>query len=58
MYLVTYSQVIEEKCRNREMFPEMMLEAFDPRKENSVQPVQWEVLIEPQSESGFHHPCV
>ena len=33
----------------------MVLEAFDPRKENSVQPVQWAVSKEPHSESGFHY---
>ena len=55
VYLVTYSQVDEEKYSNRERFAEMVLEAFDPRKENSVQPVQWAVLKEPHSESGLHY---
>ena len=59
VYLVTYSQVNEEKCSDRERFAEMVLEAFDPRKESSVQPVQWAVSKEPHSESGFHyHMCV
>ena len=55
VYLVIYSQVDEEKCSNRERFAEMVLEAFDPRKENSLQPVQWVVSKESHSESGFHH---
>ena len=50
LYLVTYSQVDKEKCSHRERFAEMVLEAFDPRKENSVQPVQWLVSNEPHSE--------
>ena len=55
VYLVTYSQVDEVKCIDREM----VLEAFDPRKESSVQPVQWAVSKEPNSESVFHyHMCV
>ena len=40
VYLVTYSQVGKEKCSDRDRFAEMVLEAFNPRKENSVQPVQ------------------
>ena len=55
VYLVTYSQVDEEKCSDRERFAEMVLGAFDPRKENSVQPVQWAVSKEPHSESGFYY---
>ena len=59
VYLVTYSQVDEEKCSNQERFAEMVLETFDPRKENSMQPVQWAVSKEPHSESGIHyHMCV
>ena len=54
MSLVTYSQVDKENSSDREKFVEMVLEAFDPKKENSVQPVQWAVSKEPQSESGFH----
>ena len=40
VYLVTYSQVDMEKCSDRERFAKMVLEAFDPRKENSMQPGQ------------------
>ena len=59
VYLVTYSQVDMEKCSDRERFAKMVLEAFDPRKENSMQPVQWAVSKEPHSESGFdYHVCV
>ena len=37
----------------------MVQEVSDPRKENSMQPVQWEVSKKPHSESGFHyHMCV
>ena len=43
VYLGSYSQDDEEKCSNQERFAEMVLEAFAPRKENSVQPVQWAV---------------
>ena len=48
VYLVTFlvtfpSQVGKEKCSDRERFAEMVLEAFNPRKENSVKPVQWAV---------------
>ena len=58
LYLVTYSQVDEGRCSDRERFVEIVLEAFDLRKENSVQPVQ-SVSKEPHSESGFHnHMCV
>ena len=52
--LVTYSQVDKEKSSDRGKFVEMVLEAFDPKKESSVQPVQWTVSKEPHSESGFH----
>ena len=59
VYLVTYSQADKEQCSDRERFAEMVLEAFDPRKESSVQPFQWAVSNEPHSESGFHyHMCV
>ena len=59
VYLVTYSQVDEEKCSDRERFAEMVLETFVPRKENSMQSVQWAVSKEPHSESRFHyHMCV
>ena len=54
VYLVTYSQADKEKCSDRERFAEIVLEAFDPRRESSVQPVQWTVSKEPHSESGFH----
>ena len=37
----------------------MVLEAFDPRKENSAQLVKLAASKEPHSESGFHyHMCV
>ena len=49
LYLVTFSQVDEGKSSNRERFAERVLEAFDPRKESSVQPVQWEVSRKPHS---------
>ena len=59
VYLVTYSQVDEEKCSDRERFAKMVLEAFDPKKESSMQPVQWAVSKELHSESGFYyHVCV
>ena len=38
VYLVTYSQVDEKKCSDRERFAKMVLEGFD--LENSMQPVQ------------------
>ena len=58
VYLVTYSQVYEGKCSDQERFAEMVLEAFNPRKESSVWPVQWVVSKEPHSESWFHyHMC-
>ena len=40
VYLVTYSQVDGEKCSDQERFAEMVLEAFNPRIESSVWPVQ------------------
>ena len=46
VYLVTYSQVDEEKCSDQERFAEIVLEASDTRKEGSVQPVQWAVTKE------------
>ena len=59
VYLVTYSQVEDEKGSDREKFVEMVLEAFAPRKESSAQLFQWAVSKEPHSESGFHyHICV
>ena len=43
VYVVTNSQDDEERGSDQEMFVEMVLEAFDPRKDSSVQPVQWGV---------------
>ena len=58
VFLVTYSQVDEVQCSNRERFVEMVLEAFDPRKKTFVQPVQCAVSKASHSESGFHyHIC-
>ena len=59
MFLVTCSQVDEVQCSDRERFVEMVLKAFDPRKESFVQPVQCAVSKESHSESGCHyHICV
>ena len=59
VYLVTYSQADESKCSNRERFGELVIEAFDPKKESTVQPKQWAVSKEPHKQNGFHyHMCV
>ena len=57
VYVVTCSQVDEEKRsdRERERCAEMVLEAFYPRKENSVQPVHWAISKEPHSELEFYY---
>ena len=53
VYLVICSQVKEEKHSNWKSFAEIVLEAFDTKKESSVKPVQWIVSKKLCSELGF-----
>ena len=58
VYLVTYSQVGEEKCSDRERFTEMVLEAFDPRKRTlcSLSSGQYQKNL--NQNQGFTITCV
>ena len=55
VYFITYSQVDVTKCSDRERFADIILEAFDPRKESSVQPIHWAVCKEQTENTAFFY---